>query len=366
MLEHLDEFEQAEQHFQAALKYDTKRFRTDGVLNDIIMKVADDTSGDAFAFVNSVEKFAKASQPNVPGWDLLHEHVHFDYAGNYVLARAFTAAIMADIKPSEPFTELASDDAAERIGFPNHETNQVMNRLLGMINKSPFTEQINHAELAAFTEARRDQIVKQVGSPQEALMRRQELIRQGIADWKIHYELAELNRFVRDREASAFHLKELIKQYPHNHESYIKLAELESASGNFQQSIQYLERSMYYARNDAAKKTQALGWIGSNYMKLGNYSEAVRYFENIIDQHPDQIAATMRAYGALIKFARDENQRDDFHRYVAGVKRYAKNLIAQDRVNEFPLLYRRMAQIMTIAEDKVEAQRWQSMQAENN
>jgi tetratricopeptide (TPR) repeat protein len=292
--------------------------------------------------------------------------VHFDYDGNYHLAREFTHAIMAHQRPNEQYSKLTKNQAASVIGFPNHETNQVMNRLLGMVKKSPFTEQSNFAELEAFTESRRDQIVEQVGSPAEVITRRKSIVDRGLADWKIHYELTELNRFTRDKDASLFHLREVVKLHPHNHESYIKLAEYYSSEGKLIEAIDSLKQSLYYTRNDDSKKTQALGWIGTNFMRLNDYEKGKEYLEQVVDGYSDQIGATMRAYGSLIKYSRDNKEYNDFRRYLADVKRYAKGLIEDERVNEFPLLYRRMAQIMTIAGENAEASRWQQMQPENN
>ena len=366
VLENIGQFETAKTHFQQALRFDTKRFRTDRVLNDIIARVASEETGEQLSYVDSVAVFNDASSPYAPGWNLLHEHVHFDYDGNYYLANAFTKAIVNDLAPSTQVALLSKIDAAELIGFPNHETNQVMNRLLGMVQKSPFTEQSNFVELQAFTQQRKDQIVKQVGSPADALARRQSIVQRGLADWKIHYELAELNKFLRNRDASLAHLQTLIELYPHNHESYIKVAEFLSASGDSEQAIEFLKQSLFYTRNDRTKDTQALGWIGSNYMKLQQYERGQQYLEQVVDDYPEQIGATIRAYGTLIKYSLEQKENSDFRRYLAGVKRYANSLIEQDRVNEFPLLYRRMAQIMTIAGDKNEAQRWQNMQSSTN
>ncbi len=366
VVENLGDFEGARKHYQAALEYDTKRFRTNQVLNDIIRSVAQDLAGPKLTFVDSVKVFDDASQPFAPGWNLLHEHVHYDFAGNYHLAQQFAQKIAENAKPLADYKPLTKQQAADLIGFPNHETIQVMNRLLSMVQKPPFTNQSNFAELKATTEARRDAIVKEVGSPSDVVARRKPLVDKGLADWKIHYELAELYRFLRDNKASYYHLSELVKLYPHNHDSYIKLAEYLTATGDLQQANNYLIDSLSYTRNDGTKETQALGWIGLNYMKLGNYQWGKEYLEQVVDQYPEQIADNIRAYGLLIKYSREKQQSNDFRSYVAAVKRYAKSVIENDQVKEFPLLYRRMAQIMTLAGDDAEAQRWQAMQSDES
>jgi len=366
VLEKRGDYDQAKQHFEAALHYDTKRFRSNHVINEIIEAVANDETSKEFTYVDNVAVFNSVSQPFAPGWGLLHEHVHFDYDGNYHLAREFTQAIMSDLNLLENYMRPEKYQAAALIGFPNHETIQVMDRLLSMVQKPPFTYQSNHAQLKANTAARRNNIEKQVGLPSDVIERRKLIVEQGLADWKIHYELAELNRFLRDKDASYFHLTELIKLYPHNHETYIKLAEYLSAKNELSLANEYLIQSLYYTRSDKKKNTQALGWLGLNYMKAKNYHEGKAYLEQVTDKFPEQIGVTIRAYGALIKYARKNNQNNDFQRYVSAVKRYAEQLIEDKRVHEFPLLYRRMAQIMTIAGDIAEAQRWQSMQSDSN
>jgi tetratricopeptide (TPR) repeat protein len=366
VLEKKGNYDQAKEHFEAALHFDTKRFRSNHVINEIIEAVANDETSEELTYVDNVAVFNSVSQPFAPGWGLLHEHVHFDYDGNYHLAREFTQAIMSDLNLSENYTRPEKYQAAALIGFPNHETIQVMDRLLSMVQKPPFTYQSNYAELEANTAARRNDIEEQVGRPSDVVERRKPIVEQGLADWKIHYELAELNRFLKDKDASYFHLTELIKLYPHNHETYIKLAEHLSAKNELSLANEYLIQSLYYTRNDKKKNTQALGWLGLNYMKAKNYREGKAYLEQVTDQFPEQIGATIRAYGALIKYARENNQNNDFQRYVAAVKRYAERLIEDERVHEFPLLYRRMAQVMIIADDIAESQRWQSMQSDSN
>ena len=362
VLENINKHSKAKQHYEYALHYDTKRFRTNHVINEIIETVAASDKNQDLSYVNNVAVFDNASKPYVPGWNLLHEHVHFDYSGNYLLAREFTKAIMDDLAPSQSYKILAPNEAASIIGFPNHETNQVMNRLLSMVQKPPFTNQSNAAELANYTTNRKNKITAEVGKPADVVKRRQELVDKGLADWKIHYELAELNRFLRNNEAAYFHLSELVKLYPHNHESYIKLGEYLSGKGDVQKANEYLEQSLYYARNDEAKETQALGIMGLNYMKSNQYEKGQTYLEQIANDYPEQIAATIRSYGVLIKYAKQNNQNKDFYRYKNDVTRYANLLIKNERVDEFPLLYRRMAQIMTLADDSAEAKRWQLMQ----
>lgn len=363
-LENLGDYKQAKTYYESALNYDTKRFRTNHIINNIINTVAADESGQNFSFVDSVAVFNEASQPYAPGWNLLHEHVHFDYDGNFYLAREMTQAIMTTAAPSVNFEPLDKEVAANMIGFPNHETNQVMERLLKMVSKPPFTEQSNHSHLETFTTQRKEQIFTEVGLPAQVIERRQPIVEQGLADWKLHYELAELNRFLRNTDAYFFHVNELIKLHLHNHESLINIAQALAGKADYQTANTYLKRSLHYTRNDPDKEVQALGLIGLNYMKTKDYDNGSLYFERIVNDYSNQIGAVFRAYGVLIKYAKEYNKTKAFNGYVNGSQRYATRLINDGRADEFPLIYRRMAQIMTIAGNTPEAQRWQTMEKE--
>ena len=357
-LEKMRRFDNAKTHFEYALDYDTQRFRTNTVINGIINNVVNEQADNgALTYVDNVTAFANASKPYTPGWNLLHEHVHFDFSGNYVLAREFTKAIMAQ-EGTTNYRRLSSKETAEWIGFPNHETNQVMTRLVGMVQKAPFSNQSNFNELLDTTKQRQSAIVSQVGSPGDVINRRQALVDSGHADWKIHFELAELNKFLRDQNKIKFHLDELFKLYPHNHESHLKKAESLSREGSYRDAIYYLEQSLNYTRGDDTKVTQAIGWLGLSYMRINEYDKGIEYLETIIDDYSDQVGATLRAYGTLVKYAKENNKANDLKRYVDGVQNYADLKISEGKDKEFGLLYRRMSQILTLAGDPINAKKW--------
>jgi tetratricopeptide (TPR) repeat protein len=95
-LENTGNHKEAKTHYQRALDLDALRFRADTRINQIIQNVAASTEGDTFSFVDNAAAFEQASQPFQPGWNLLLEHVHYDFSGNHVLAAEISRSI---IKP---------------------------------------------------------------------------------------------------------------------------------------------------------------------------------------------------------------------------------------------------------------------------
>ena len=75
-------------------------------------------------------------------------------------------------------------------------------------------------------------------------------------------------------------------------------------------------------------------------------------------KYSDQIGLTLRAYGNLIKYSRDNGKIKDLDRYIKDVQRYARSLIGKGKDKEYPLLYKRMSQLMAMGGYTAEAQEW--------
>ncbi len=358
--EHGGEHEQAATHYRRALDLDALRFRADTRINAVVAEVAASVARDSFDFVDSAAAFEQASGPFQPGWNLLLEHVHYDFTGNHVLAAGLARAIVGSLKAADGFRPLPMAEVASRTGFPNHETIELMKELLDMVQKPPFPGQSNYTELESFIDGKITQLQREVGTPAQVLQRRKDVIESGEADWRVHFEMAMLSQHLRDRKAAYRHFSKVIELYPHNRESYIKLAEIMGKEGKPADAIPLLERSLYYTRGDEVMTAETTGQLGTAYLKNGEYDKATAALLQIPARYPDQIGASLRAYATLIKYARQRGETGDAERYVEDVQDYARALIRAGRDKEYPLLYRRMAQIMTMAGDEAEARKWLS------
>jgi tetratricopeptide (TPR) repeat protein len=351
-------FEQSATHYARALDLDALRFRADTRINEIIQDVAASIEHDAFDFVDSAAAFERESQPFQPGWNLLVEHVHYDFSGNYILAAGISRAILGNVPGVDDYRPVDAGEVGEIIGYPNHETIDVMKNLQGMVRHPPFTGQSNYSQLEKFVSKKIDSVTVEVGSPAEVIRRRQRVVDAGLADWKLHFELAELNRYLGNREAMYRHLNAIFSLYPHNRDSYMKMADAMSKDGKWREVIPYLERSLYYTRGDEKEIAETLGWLGTAHFKIGEREKATELLLEIPANYPEQIGLTLRAYGNLVKYASEAGKTRDVERYREDVQEYARSLIRQGKDKDYPLLYRRMAQIMTSAGDRAAAAAW--------
>jgi tetratricopeptide (TPR) repeat protein len=363
-LENLGKFQEAKTHYQRALDLDALRFRSDTRINQIIQKVAAGIGNDAFSFVDNAAAFKQASRPYQPGWNLFLEHVHYDFSGNHILAAQIARSIMSNISAPDDYQPLPVFEVARRIGFPNHDTIGEIKNLQGMIEHPPFPGQSNYVELKNFLDDKLERVTKAVGSSKDVVQRRQDLVDSGLADWKVHFELAVLNQRLRNPPAMYYHLNQILELYPHNRESYMKIAEAMSKDGKWRELIPYLEESLNYTRGDEEKIGETIGWLGAAYFRTGDYDKATDLLLEVLAKYSDQIDLTLKAYGNLIKYSREEGKTRQVDRYINDVQRYARSLIRKGKDEEYPLLYKRMSQLMAMGGYEAEAKEWAEAQAQ--
>ncbi|MEJ2129361.1 MAG: tetratricopeptide repeat protein [Woeseiaceae bacterium] len=363
-LENLGKFQQARTHYHRALDLDALRFRADTKINQIIKDVGAGIESAAFSFVDTAAAFERASQPYQPGWNLLLEHVHYDFGGNHVLAAEISRSIVYTLTGTRNYQPLPGPEVARRVGFPNQDTIAELRDLQRTIKKPPFPGQSNFAAFDSFLSGKIDRITNAVGSEEEVVQRRRDIAISGLADWKIYFELAVLNQRLGNPSAMYYHLNKILELYPHNRESYMKLAEALSKEGKWREAIPHLEQSLYYTRGDEQKIAETTGWLGTAYLRTGEYETARDLLLEVVEEYPDQIGLAFRAYGNLIRYSRDNGKADDLDHYVEDVERYARSLIRSGKDKEYPLLYQRMSQIMDLAGLGEKAREWTEAQAQ--
>ena len=360
-LENLGELALARSHYERALDLDGLRFRADTRINAIIERVAREYDSSNVSFVHSSKGFDRASAPYAPGWDLLVEHVHYDFSGNAVLARIFARAIARHLSPTTPPKLLQPEEVAARIGFPNHETIENLKNLQGMAKQPPFPGQSNYQDYLAFLATELSSVTAEVGEPKDVVRRRQQVLVDGEGDWKLHFEMTALARHLKNTQAQYYHLDQLFKLYPHNRESYINLATLLSQDGRWAEVIPLLERSLSYTRGRDELVVEAVGWLGTAHLKTGNTAKATELLLSIPGDYPDQVGMSLRAYGNLIKHSSDSGDAQATEQYLTSLENYANTLVASGASESYPRLNQRMAQLLTMGGDRAGAARWRAV-----
>jgi tetratricopeptide (TPR) repeat protein len=157
----------ARRHFADSLHLDALRFRPDPAINGAIRDVAA-KGGPGVTLLDLAMALGSdpASQAPISGRELLFEHVHFDWPGNYRVARMMARSCAASLFGSDPGDTgwLDNDACAAALAFTAHERPPMLLRIDVLIRKPPFTNQLTHVEneaamareIAAATQAARE------------------------------------------------------------------------------------------------------------------------------------------------------------------------------------------------------------------
>ena len=139
----LGDTDAARDAFIRARDFDALRFRCDSRLNRIVREVADERQA------HLVDAEASVNEAAIAGRELLHEHVHLTFDGNYRLARLLVEGLNA-ILPESILGAASGPEPPERdecarmlaLTIPDrHRNAQIM---LGMVQDVPFTHQLDH------------------------------------------------------------------------------------------------------------------------------------------------------------------------------------------------------------------------------
>ncbi|MDI1337140.1 MAG: hypothetical protein PSU94_13235 [Lacunisphaera sp.] len=137
-----------------ALHWDALRFRPDARINDAIRRVAR-AHPEARLLDAAMLLGSDAASPATPtGRELMFEHVHFDWDGNFQLARALAQeaeTTLFGVAPGAP-PWLDSASCAAAVGHTRQARADILKKIATIIQNPPFTNQLTYPEdMARFT-----------------------------------------------------------------------------------------------------------------------------------------------------------------------------------------------------------------------
>ena len=158
--------EEALSEFERARDDDTLAFRADGRLNRIIEETAKAEANHGVYFLDAFGMLARNSPDNIPGNELFYEHVHLNFAGNYLLGRAFAEQTLKLLPKSilaQGKNEWASAELCEqRLAVTPWDRYRIWQENYARVSGPPFTDQLNAVPRAQFYQARLQELNSQI------------------------------------------------------------------------------------------------------------------------------------------------------------------------------------------------------------
>lgn len=281
--------EQAKAHFAQAREYDTLRFRADDTINEIIRNTAH-IGGQDTACLDFARIIEAHTPDGIPGKEHLYEHVHFNFSGNYLLAKCLFELIESQIKdrfgPGDNDTLLSEADCAARLAYTRWDEYRLTEKILReYIEKPPFTNQLYHDDQVASLEAQLAscQPVLQPESLRACVEQYRHAIHQHPTDWNLHFKLGRLlAEELKDYSGAAAEFALVQKCVPHFHRGYTAMGQVLAALDKTKAAIEQYRKAV---RRDPGS-ADACYHLGIACARLGSYRDAETWFRQAIALRP--------------------------------------------------------------------------------
>ena len=282
---------QALRDFELARDDDALDFRADARINSIIREAASRYAGHGVCLVDAAQALAQNSPAGIPGLNCFYEHVHLNFAGNYLLALDFAERIKGLLPNSiiaRDKGSWASEGLCERrLAVTVWDRQRVWQPIFTRITAAPFTGQFNHAADLKLCEAKWNEAKAHMDTqtPEQARQMYEQALTLAPDDFHLHVNFEsflEKGGYMAQAIMEAKRSCELVPQMP---AGYYYVGTLLVREGKISEAADYFSRAIAI-RSDYAEAEDAMGEILANQQKT---AEAIRWFKRAIRSNPDYV-----------------------------------------------------------------------------
>lgn len=307
----MGEYEKALERYVNAREADTLRFRADGRINEIIR----DTAAGQFDGVHLVDAariFEQNSPHQAPGNELFYEHVHMNFAGNYLLARSVVEAVertlpdrvrKARAEDSEPLTEA---QCAQHLAYTDVDQYKIADKVLNdFLKRPPFSNRLYYEEQIDRIE--RDVAALRTGVTPQAIVQAAEQYRWAVEnnsdDWLLRWRYGQfLAEHMRDHRAAAEQFTWVRDHLPHSWLAHHSLATVLATLGNADEAIRLYKRALQL--QPTSGRTHY--FLGEQWHNRGKTDKAREHYLEAVRWEPDCVPA----YNSLARILAQEGKLD--------------------------------------------------------
>ena len=207
-------------HFQKACDCDALVFRADSRINGIIRETGRQLGGPDLVLCDAAASLPEAG--NIPGQETFYEHVHFNFDGNYRLAKLW-AAQAERLLPENVKTKAqggwASQEVCEaRLGLTDWNRADVLNEVRQRMEGPPFNSQFNNEQRMSELTARIDRMLRQRDATAATNARAlyADAIARAPRDYLLHQNYGEFLVLTGDLKQAALEWKQARELMPRN------------------------------------------------------------------------------------------------------------------------------------------------------
>jgi len=280
---------QAAAEFVLARDYDALAFRADTRINQIINEAAKAKAGKGVYLLNAGQILDQNSPDNIAGNELFYEHVHLNFAGNYLLGRAF-AEQAAKLLPATVVAHgqsgwATADLCDRRLAVSAWDRSRVYQEIINRLAEPVYAQQLTHDATVHFCGEQIEGLNFQTES--EPLDQTCRLYEQALAlaptDNFLHQNFATFlaaHRKLAQATIEAQHVCELLPQRP---AQYYDIGNLLLIQGRIDDAADYYSHALTI-QPDFVNALNGKGLILANGQKT---PEAVACFKRALRADPN-------------------------------------------------------------------------------
>jgi tetratricopeptide (TPR) repeat protein len=291
---------QAYTDFSLARDYDALVFRADTRINSTIRDAVARHAKDGVYLVDAAQIIAQNSPDGIPGLNFFYEHVHLNFAGNYLLALTLAEKIKGSL-PARMTTRDQGDWASEelcehRLAVTVWDRQRVWQPIMERITAPPFTGQYCHTAFIKQCEAKRNRARAQMinQTPEQARQVYEQALALAPDDYFLHGNYEQFLEAIGDLAPAVEEAKRCGQIFPELPGSFYYVGKLLVREGNVDEATNYFLRAIVIRPHYAEAET-AMGEILANQQET---AEAVRWFNRAIRSDPKYVE-TYLALGFL-------------------------------------------------------------------
>ena len=299
----------ARQRFQSACDMDALPFRADTRINGAIRLLATELAGNNFAFCDAEAAVTAAATDGIAGDESFFEHVHFNFDGNYRLARAWAESV-ARLLPDDVLRNAtpgwASQEVCERgIGLSDWNRMFVLSAVVSRMGQPPLAMQFNNPARLEVLQREMTllrQRMSQTNAPAEANANFIAAVARLPANNFLRENYANFLESSGDNSRALAEYLKISELLPHDFYGCLQAGRLLNEAGRLVEAEPLLRRAA------AQRSLLPEPWfeLGKLVMAKGNSAEALECFERAAKMRPSDgsyLAHKARALSNLNRHA---------------------------------------------------------------
>ena len=250
----------APESFQKACDMDALPFRADTRINAAIRRVVQSRIGERFVLCDAEAALNSAGAGGVAGGESFFEHVHFSFAGNYRLARAWAEQVEKSLPEGKRATApewVSLDTCNQALGLSPWNYRFVLQSVTRRLSQPPLSTQFNNADRIKALVVENEKLVALQREPGAVNRVRESfaaLIQRSPKDAFLFEGMGNFLEAMGDLKGAIAAFRELVTLLPHDFYGNLQLGRMLGEAGAPEQARPFLDQAV------ALRPTLPDGW----------------------------------------------------------------------------------------------------------